>query len=27
MDPNIKKLDEAQCEEVAAKLRAEIKKA
>ena len=25
MDPNIKKLDEAQCEEVAAKLRAEIK--
>ncbi len=27
MDPNIKKLDEAQCEEVAAKLRAEIGKA
>ena len=27
MDPNLKKLDEAQCEEVAAKLRAEIKKA
>ena len=27
MDPNLKKLDEAQCEEVAAKLRAEIGKA
>ena len=25
MDPNLKKLDEAQCEEVAAKLRAAIK--
>ena len=25
MDPNIKKLDEAQCEEVAAKLRKELK--